>query len=56
MGLSIVPIFRIRTALAGSLTFGRLSSYESGQGRGRTGDTGIFSPVLYQLSYLSAQS
>lgn len=25
----------------------------SGQGRGRTGDTGIFSPVLYQLSYLS---
>jgi hypothetical protein len=26
----------------------------SGQGRDRTGDTGIFSPVLYQLSYLSA--
>lgn len=26
---------------------------ESGQGRDRTGDTGIFSAVLYQLSYLT---
>ncbi len=26
---------------------------KSGQGRGRTADTWIFSPVLYQLSYLS---
>lgn len=26
---------------------------ESGQGRNRTGDTWIFSPLLYQLSYLS---
>src|SRR5688572_17558286 len=26
---------------------------ESGQGRDRTADTRIFSPVLYQLSYLS---
>ena len=25
----------------------------SGQGRNRTGDTRIFSPLLYQLSYLS---
>lgn len=25
----------------------------SGQGRDRTGDTRIFSPVLYQLSYLA---
>ena len=25
----------------------------SGQGRDRTGDTRIFSPLLYQLSYLS---
>ncbi len=25
----------------------------SGQGRDRTGDTWIFSPLLYQLSYLS---
>ncbi len=32
----------------------RLTS--SGQGRDRTGDTGIFSPVLYQLSYLSPAS
>jgi hypothetical protein len=26
---------------------------ENGQGRNRTGDTRIFSPLLYQLSYLS---
>ncbi len=26
---------------------------KSGQGRDRTGDTRIFSPLLYQLSYLS---
>ena len=26
----------------------------NGQGRDRTADTRIFSPVLYQLSYLSA--
>jgi hypothetical protein len=27
-----------------------------GQGRGRTADTRIFSPLLYQLSYLAAPS
>ena len=27
----------------------------SGQGRDRTGDTRIFSPLLYQLSYLSGR-
>ena len=27
---------------------------ECGQGRGRTADTRIFSPLLYQLSYLTA--
>ena len=32
------------------------SDKESGQGRDRTGDTRIFSPVLYQLSYLSRES
>jgi hypothetical protein len=26
-----------------------------GQGRNRTTDTGIFSPLLYQLSYLAAK-
>ena len=26
----------------------------NGQGRNRTGDTWIFSPLLYQLSYLPA--
>lgn len=30
---------------------------ESGaQGRNRTADTGIFNPLLYQLSYLGAQA
>ena len=28
----------------------------NGQGRNRTGDTWIFSPLLYQLSYLSGRS
>ena len=32
------------------LAFGDVTS--NGQGRDRTGDTRIFSPVLYQLSYL----
>lgn len=27
----------------------------SGQGRGRTADTWIFSPLLYQLSYLTIE-
>ncbi len=31
-----------------------ISPTQSGQGRIRTADTGIFSPLLYQLSYLSA--
>ena len=26
---------------------------DGGQGRNRTADTGIFSPLLYQLSYLA---
>ena len=30
----------------------RLSEF-GGQGRDRTGDTRIFSPLLYQLSYLA---
>jgi hypothetical protein len=29
-------------------------SRESGEGRNRTGDTTVFSRVLYQLSYLAA--
>ena len=28
--------------------------FDGGQGRNRTADTGIFSPLLYQLSYLAA--
>src|SRR5690606_28008880 len=31
----------------------KASTSRGGQGRNRTADTGIFSPVLYRLSYLS---
>jgi len=31
----------------------RLRAFFSGQGRDRTADTWIFSPLLYQLSYLT---
>ena len=31
----------------------RPSASHDGQGRNRTGDTRIFSPLLYQLSYLA---
>ena len=31
----------------------RLACVHGGQGRSRTADTGIFSPLLYQLSYLA---
>jgi hypothetical protein len=34
---------------------GRSLENRSGQGRGRTGDTRIFSPLLYQLSYLASK-
>jgi hypothetical protein len=30
-----------------------VKSYPSGQGQNRTADTRIFSPLLYQLSYLA---
>ena len=33
-----------------------LSEQKSGQGRARTGDTGLFRAVLYQLSYLTSWS
>ena len=29
-----------------------LASWSGAQGRNRTADTGIFNPLLYQLSYL----
>ena len=32
----------------------KVVTLSSGQGRNRTADTRIFSPLLYQLSYLSA--
>src|SRR5437879_2819143 len=32
---------------------GGFCTFSNGQGRGRTGDLRIFSPSLYQLSYLS---
>src|SRR5690606_32959426 len=36
-----------------SLAGATCKAYQSGQGRNRTADTRIFSPVLYLLSYLS---
>jgi hypothetical protein len=33
----------------------RAAASENGEGRNRTGDTTIFSRVLYQLSYLAAR-
>ena len=34
-------------------TWRRLRGLDGGQGRNRTADTGIFNPLLYQLSYLA---
>ena len=33
----------------------RKQTYNGGQGQNRTADTGIFSPLLYRLSYLALQ-
>ncbi len=38
----------------GNVTGGRTSAAGSGEGRNRTGDTTVFSRVLYRLSYLAA--
>jgi hypothetical protein len=35
---------------------GRAAGSEGGEGRNRTGDTTVFSRVLYQLSYLAASA
>ena len=45
------PAWKAREATGSSVLQGR----ENGaQGRSRTADTGIFNPLLYQLSYLGA--
>ena len=41
------------TGELGRLRFQESSKTGNGQGRNRTGDTRIFSPLLYQLSYLA---
>ena len=41
------------TAKQGWHATGVRREFESGRGRNRTGDTRIFSPLLYQLSYPS---
>ncbi len=33
-----------------------MSGSNGGEGRDRTADTGIFSPLLYQLSYLAKET
>ena len=41
------------SGLLGPLAFRNLLSLNGGQGGSRTPDTRIFSPLLYQLSYLA---
>jgi hypothetical protein len=45
-----------RPSRPGGATDCRRSAWRSGEGRSRTGDTTIFSRMLYQLSYLAALS
>ncbi len=60
MGYLAVPVEishgrgRGRASSEWQILFGGTSGGEfgGGQGRNRTADTGIFSPVLYRLSYL----
>ena len=40
----------------GEAAFGSCENGYGGQGRNRTADTGIFSPLLYQLSYLAVDA
>ena len=49
-------IFRVRTGAHGTpAKFRQRKGCDGGQGRNRTADTGIFSPLLYQLSYLAME-
>ena len=50
------PRARSRGSQAGGSpsTTWKLNAFDGGQGRNRTTDTRIFSPLLYQLSYLAA--
>jgi len=43
----------VQFADSGDETLGSATQCQSGQGRNRTADTGIFSPLLYRLSYLT---
>jgi hypothetical protein len=43
-----------RPAAANVMSYVLSAAADSGQGQNRTADTGIFSAVLYQLSYLAA--
>ena len=45
----------LRTFRSAFGDFVRAYSREDGEGRNRTGDTTVFSRVLYQLSYLAAR-
>jgi hypothetical protein len=43
----------VLSGLHGFLSCVSSTTYPSGQGQNRTADTRIFSPLLYQLSYLA---
>ena len=51
----IVPALDVSGESSG-LKIRVLGLFSSGQGQNRTADTRIFSPLLYQLSYLAATS
>jgi hypothetical protein len=53
MQIWVVRLTRIRTVRTTSPVTARMPIGEDGETRIRTGDTTIFSRVLYQLSYLA---
>lgn len=54
LGCALLPLGLQRAELA-ELELTKLIEFIGGQGRNRTADTGIFSPLLYQLSYLASR-
>ena len=50
-GTGVPKVYRVTQGLTEE-NFYLVDKY-GGQGRNRTADTGIFSPLLYQLSYLA---
>ena len=49
-------LLKISGSITAAADSGEVSKAGGGQGRDRTADTRIFSPLLYQLSYLAGKS